>query len=65
MSPFDDLEIARVEALGTLLGMVDWTILQLEDPKILEIVRAIHRLRDARDAHTKAFKAELNARLAS
>lgn len=67
MSPSDtvrDLEIARAEALGALLGTVDGVILQLEHPKTVEIVRAIHYLRDARDAYNKAAEALLEARLA-
>jgi hypothetical protein len=64
MSPSDvDLEIARAEALGFLLGVVDGVILQLEDPKTDEIVRAIFFLQDARDAYNKAAKALLDARL--
>jgi hypothetical protein len=64
MSPSDvDLEIARAEALGFLLGVVDGVILQLEDPKTDEIVRAIVFLQGARDAYNKAAKALLDARL--
>ena len=65
MSQFDpvrDLEIARAEALGMLLSMVDWVILTMDNPKVFDMVEAIDRLRDARSKYNKACMALVDAR---
>jgi hypothetical protein len=57
-------EIARAEALGTLLGMVDVVILAHDNAVALRMSEKIELLRAARAAHTEADKAYRNARLA-
>ena len=67
MSPSDtvrELEIARAETLGLLLGVVDGVILSLDNPKVFDMVEAIDRLRDARSKYNRATEALIDARLA-
>ena len=67
ISPSDtvrELEIARAETLGLLLGVVDGVILSLDNPKVFDMVEAIDRLRDARSKYNRATEALIDARLA-
>lgn len=67
MSPSDpvrDLEIARAEALGMLLGMVDGVIMTMDNPKVFDIVEAVDRLRSARAKYNKATSDLIEARFA-
>lgn len=67
MSQFDpvrDLEIARAEALGMLLGMVDGVIMTMDNPKVFDMVEAVDRLRNARAKYNKATSDLIEARFA-
>ena len=59
----DDLEIARAEALGTLLGQID-ALLTWSDAGYEVSADRMETLRELREAYDKAEKAYLDARLA-
>ena len=58
-----ELNIAKHEKLGALLGMVDAILLAEEHPDIFSITEKLQRLREARKAYDIACAAYMDARL--
>lgn len=61
----DELNIAKHEALGRLLGMIDIVMLAEEHPTVFNLTEKLARLREAHDAYNFAAAAYLDARLAA
>ena len=59
-----ELNIAKHEKLGVLLGMIDVVMLAEEHPEVFCITEKLHRLREARKAYDVACAAYLDARMA-
>jgi hypothetical protein len=60
-----DLEIAKSEALGYLLGMIDVVVLAYSNPLIFHLGEKIEILRVRRAEYDEAHKALIAARLAA
>ena len=58
-----ELDIAKAEKLGALLGMIDVVMLAEEHPEVFCITEKLHRLRQARKAYDVACAAYLDARM--
>jgi hypothetical protein len=58
-----ELNIARHEALGRLLGLIDMVMLAEENPAVFNMTEKLARLREARNAYNLAAAAYLDARL--
>jgi hypothetical protein len=58
-----ELNIAKAEALGNLLGIIDIVMLAEEYPEVFCISQKLHRLRQARKAYDAACAAYLDARM--
>jgi hypothetical protein len=58
-----ELNIAKHNALGDLLGMVDVVMLAEEHPSVFNMTEKLARLREARKAYDIAAAAHLDARL--
>ena len=59
-----ECEVERVEALGTLLGVIDVVIMAKDIPDFFEVGAQVERLRLARAAYDAADRAYRAARLA-
>lgn len=59
----DELRVAKYEALGKLLGMIDIVMLAEEHPTVFNLTEKLHRLRQARKDYDFAVAAYLDARL--
>ena len=60
-----ELNIAKHEALGRLLGMVDVALLAQAHPTVFSLPRKMDELREAREAYRVAEAAYIDARFAS
>lgn len=58
-----ELDIAKTEKLGALLGSIDMLMLAEEHPDVFCISQSLHRLRQARKAYDVACAAYLDARM--
>jgi hypothetical protein len=58
-----ELHVARYEALGRLIGVVDSVMLAEENPTLFNMTDMLRKLREARKAYDVAVTAYLNARL--
>jgi hypothetical protein len=59
-----ELNVAKHEALGTLLGMVDIVLIAQEHPSVFDLVRKLEEMRKAREAYRVAEAAYIDARFA-
>jgi uncharacterized coiled-coil protein SlyX len=60
-----ELEIARAEALGALLGIIDVVMLAEEHPEVFRMAEKLERLREARKAYDVIAAAYVDVRLAA
>ena len=58
-----ELDIAKSEKLGAMLGSIDMLMLAEEHPDVFCISQSLHRLRQARKAYDVACAAYLDARM--
>lgn len=58
-----ELNIAKHEKLGALLGMIDIVMLAEEHPEVFCISEKLYRLRQARKAYDVACAAYVDARM--
>ena len=58
-----ELNLAKAEALGNLLGMIDVVMMAEEFPEVFCISEKLHKLRQARKAYDVACAAYLDARM--
>jgi hypothetical protein len=58
-----ELNLAKAEALGNLLGMIDVVMMAEEFPEVFCISEKLHKLRQARKAYDIACAAYLDARM--
>ena len=58
-----ELNLAKHEKLGALLGMIDIVMLAEEHPDVFNMTEKLHRLREARKDFDVACAAYLDARL--
>jgi hypothetical protein len=58
-----ELDIAKTEKLGALLGMIDIVMLAEEHPEVFCISEKLYRLRQARKAYDAACAAYLDVRM--
>ena len=58
-------KVAKHEALGTLLGMVDVVLIAQEHPSVFNMTRQFDELREAHRAYRLADAAYVDARRAS
>ena len=58
-----ELELAKMEKLGAMLGSIDMLMLAEEHPDVFCISQSLHKLRQARKAYDIACAAYLDARI--
>ena len=58
-----ELDIAKGEALGTFMGMVDAVMLAADHPDVFNMAEKIVALREARKVYYHACAAHIDARL--
>jgi hypothetical protein len=58
-----ELNIAKMEKLGVLLGSIDMLMLAEEHPDVFCISQSLHKLRQARKAYDVACAAYLDVRM--
>jgi hypothetical protein len=58
-----ELAIAKAEALGNMLGMIDVVMLAEEHPDVFCISQKLHKLRQARKTYDVACAAYLDVRM--